>query len=97
MSATSVLDDQTAAAIRQALSLAAGGRISDACAVGERALGDGGDAAALHAMLGMLRARSGDLEAAIRHLTAAHEARPGDVVIANNLASALAQQGRQRE
>jgi tetratricopeptide (TPR) repeat protein len=97
MSAASVLDDQTAAAIRQALALAAGGRIPDACAVGERALSDGGDAAALHAMLGMLRSRSGDLEAGIRHMTAAHKERPGDVVIANNLAGALAQQGRHRE
>ncbi len=97
MTAASVLDDQTAAAIRQALSLAAGGRLADACAIGEQALNGGGDAAALHAMLGMLRSRSGDLEAAIRHLTAAHKERPRDVVIANNLASALAQLGRNRE
>ena len=31
------------------------------------------------------------------HLTAAHQERPRDVVIAINLASALAQQGRHRE
>ena len=97
MSAAPILDDQTAAAIRQALSLAAGGRIPDACAIGERALSDGGDAAALHAMLGMLWSRSGDFEAGIRHLAAAHQERPLDAVIAYNLVSTLAQLGRHRE
>ena len=97
MTAASTLDDKTAAAIRQALSAAVSGRIADACAIGEQALRDGGDSAALHAMLGTLRSRAGDFEAGVRHLTAAHEERPGDVVIANNLASTLAQLGRNRE
>ena len=97
MTAVSVLDDKTTNAIRQALSAAASGRIADACAIGEQALGAGGDAAALNAMLGMLRFRSGDLEAAVRHLRSAREVRPTDPVVTTNLASALAQLGREEE
>lgn len=96
MATAPALDDKTAAAIRQALSAAVSGRLADACAIGEQALSDGGDPAALHAMLGTLWSRAGDLEAGVRHLTAAYEQRPGDVVIANNLASGLAQLGRNR-
>lgn len=40
-------------------------------------------------MLGMLRGQSGDLKGAIQHLEIAHRARPDDVRIATNLASAL--------
>lgn len=97
MATASALDDKTAAAIRQALSTALAGRVADACAIGEQALQDGGDAAALHGLLGTLRCRAGDLEAGVRHLSAAFEERPQDVVIANNLATALAQLGRNRE
>lgn len=97
MTAASTLDDKTATAIREALSAAGSGRIAEACTIGERALRNGGDAAALHAMLGAFRARAGDLEAGVRHLMAAHKERPSDVVIANNLATALAQLGRYRE
>ena len=97
MTAVSALDDQTAAAIRQALSAAASGRIADACSIGEHALEAGGDAAALHAMLGMLRTRTGNLEGAIHHLELAREHRPHDILIAKNLATTLAQLGRHRE
>ena len=97
MSAVSTLDDQTASAIRQALSAAAAGRLADACSIGEQALEAGGEPAALHAMLGALRTRRGDLEGAIRHLAKAHELRPQDILIAKNLATALAQIGRHRE
>jgi tetratricopeptide (TPR) repeat protein len=97
MTAASVVDDLTATALRQALSAAAAGRIAEACDIAERTLKDGGDAAALHALLGMLRFRVGDADASIRHLTEAFRRRPGDVVIANNLASSLAQQERYRE
>ncbi len=97
MTAVSTLDDKTAAAIRQALSAAVSGRIADACAIGEQALRDGGDPAALHAMLGTFRSRAGDFDAGVRHLSAAHKERPTDIVIANNLATALAQLGRNRE
>ena len=97
MSAVSTLDDRTASAIRQALSAAAAGRLADACSIGEQALEAGGEPAALHAMLGALRTRRGDLEGAIRHLAKAHELRPQDILIAKNLATALAQIGRHRE
>lgn len=97
MATASALDDKTAAAIRQALAAAVAGRLAEACAIGEQALRDGGDAAALHAMLGTFRSRDGDLEAGVRHLAAAHQERPTDPVIANNLATALAQLGRNRE
>jgi tetratricopeptide (TPR) repeat protein len=97
MAATSTIDDLTGQAIRQAISAAAAGRIAEACAIGERALQNGGDHAALHAMLGMLRCRSGDLEGGINDLRLAHAARPRDPVIANNLAGALAQTGRYQE
>jgi len=94
MSAASVLDDQTTAAIRDAVTAARSGRLSDAVAIGEHALANGGDAAALNAMLGSLHCQNGTLEAGIRHLSAAHQARPADPVIAANLATALAQAGR---
>lgn len=97
MTAVSLLDDNTAAAIRQALTAASMGRLADACAIGERALREGGDAAALQAMLGMLKSRAGDLEGAIEHLQAAFHERPADVLIANNLATGLARLERHRE
>lgn len=87
------LDPATVAAIRNALASAQQGRIEDACATAERALADGGNAVALNAMLGMLRGQVGDQKGAIRHLEIAHRARPGDVRIATNLASALVAEG----
>jgi tetratricopeptide (TPR) repeat protein len=97
MSAVSVLDDQTTAAIRDAITAARSGRIADAIAIGERALAGGGDSAALNAMLGSLHCQSGNLDAGVRHLNAARGARPSDPIIATNLAAALAQLGRHSE
>ena len=91
MNAVSSLDDRTAAAIRDAIRAAAAGRLREASEIGERALANGGDPAALNAMIGSLRCRAGEHEAGIRHLRAAHAERPTDPVIAANLASALAQ------
>ena len=93
MTAVSLLDDQTAAAIREAITAASSGRVSDAVMIGERALTNGGDPAALNAMLGTLHCQTGNLDAGVRHLRAAQQARPTDPVIASNLATALAQQG----
>ena len=93
MTVASLLDDQTASAIRDAMSAARTGRLADAVNIGERALQDGGDAAALNAMLGALQCQSGHLEPGIRHLRAAQQLKPADAVIASNLATALAQQG----
>jgi tetratricopeptide (TPR) repeat protein len=97
MVTTSTIDDLTAGAIRQALTAASAGRLSEACTVGERALAHGGDVAALNAMLGMLRSKGGNHERAAEHLRAAHKARPLDPVIANNLANELIQLERQEE
>ena len=97
MTATSLLDDQTTSAIREAISAASRGSIAKACEIGERALAGGGDVAALNAMLGMLRCRSGSLDAGIQHLLVAHAAQPTDQKIATNLATALAEFGRHRE
>jgi tetratricopeptide (TPR) repeat protein len=93
MTAVSVLDDKTAAAIREAISVARSGRIPEAVSIGERALANGGDAAALNAMIGTLHCQTGNLDAGIRHLQAAQKARPSDPVVASNLSTALAQQG----
>jgi tetratricopeptide (TPR) repeat protein len=89
-----MLDQETASAIRSALEAAAHGRIHDARRIGEQGLATGGDVVALNAMLGNLCCRTGDLAAGIRHLRIARSNRPGDVVIALNLASALAEQGQ---
>ena len=97
MNAVSSIDDRTAAAIRQAIGLASGGRIAAACELGERALEEGGDSIALNALLGMLRCRAGEFESALRHLRPAHEARPDDLSIASNLLMALVETGRHEE
>ncbi|MBA3666964.1 MAG: sulfotransferase [Sphingomonas sp.] len=97
MTATFVLDDRTADAIRQAINAASRGALAEACAIGDRALAGGGNAAALNAMLGMLRCQSGNLDTGIRHLRAAHEAQPADPKIAANLATALSEGGHHRE
>jgi tetratricopeptide (TPR) repeat protein len=93
MTAASVLDDHTATAIRQAITAAGAGRMSEAVSIGERALANGGDQAALNAMLGTFHCQGGNLESGIRHLQAARQARPSDPIIASNLATALAQKG----
>jgi tetratricopeptide (TPR) repeat protein len=93
MTAVSVLDDQTAAAIREAMTVARSGRIPEAVSIGERALANGGDVAALNAMIGTLHCQTGNLDAGIRHLQAARQARPSDPVVSSNLATALAQKG----
>ncbi|NUR10221.1 MAG: tetratricopeptide repeat protein [Bradyrhizobium sp.] len=87
------LDDGTTAAIQQALSLARFGRLTEACAMVERALAAGGDKVALNALLGMLRLDLGEHEAALRSLEIAHAARPSDVRIATNFATALTAAG----
>jgi tetratricopeptide (TPR) repeat protein len=88
-STTQPLDAGTVTAIREALDAAQLGRVAEACETAERALANGGEVVALNALLGMLRARAGDPDGAIRHLRLARDARPSDIKIATNLASAL--------
>lgn len=93
MASAAVLDEETITSIRRSLAAAAGGRIDEACAIASTALAQGGDAAALHALLGSLHLGRGDAEAALPHLKEAHSRKPADSVVAFNLASVLAQQG----
>lgn len=97
MTTTSLVDDRTTTAIGRAISAARRGSIAEACEIGEHALANGGDVAALNAMLGMLRCRAGAMEAGIGHLRVAHAARPADQKIAINLATALSDAGHHRE
>ena len=87
------IDQETASAIRRAITAAGGGKINEAVIIGEQALANGGEHIALNAMLGTLHLRSNNVEAGIRHLRVAHSARPADLLIATNLANALAQAG----
>ena len=93
MTAVSTLDNRTASAIRDAVRAASMGRLQEASEIGERALSEGGDPAALNAMIGSFRLRAGEHEAGIRYLRAAFALRPTDPIIATNLASALVQNG----
>lgn len=93
MTTSTALDAGTATAIREALTAASSGRIADARRIGEAALASGGDAAALNAMVGTFCLKSGDFEAAARHLRVARAKRPDDIIIALNLGTALAQLG----
>lgn len=93
MSQTSVLNQTTADVIRRAMAAAQAGNLHQACEIGEQGLHDGADAGALHAMLGLLRCRAGDLANGLRHLRAAHELQPDDATIATNLTAALVEQG----
>jgi Flp pilus assembly protein TadD len=87
------LDADTAAIIRQALSAAQSGNVPHACTLAEQGLRGGGDAAALNAMLGVLRCRSGDLDQGVSHLRTALALQPHDLTIATNLAAALVERG----
>ena len=97
MNAVSAMDSRTASAIRRAIAEASAGRLAAACDIGERALCTGGDQTALNAMLGMLRCRTGEFEAALRHLQPARTARPDDVSIASNFIMALVESGHIEE
>src|SRR6476661_358241 len=89
MPSVSAIDSRTAEALREAVAAASAGRTKDACQIAERALANGGEAAALNALLGTLHLRNGDRDAGIEYLRQANAARPSDPVIAFNLASAL--------
>ena len=87
----------TAQAIEHAMIAARSGRLDEAKAIASRALVDGADKAQLHAFLGMICARMGDLKAATHHLHQAHRERPADITIACNLIAAFIDQGRLEE
>ncbi|HEY0628757.1 MAG TPA: sulfotransferase [Sphingomicrobium sp.] len=89
MTANPDIDARTADVIRAATDAARVGRIRQACEIGEAGLADGGDPAALHAMIGWLLIRAQQFESSISHLQQAHLRRPADPVILRNLAIAL--------
>ena len=93
MATTSPLDANTTAALSQAIAMARQGNLAASRAIAQTALTNGGDGVALNALLGMIEAKSGDLPAAIPHLSSAHALRPNDVTIALNLISALVDNG----
>lgn len=88
------LDELTAQAIRSAITLAQAGRLSDACALAERSLSGGAEIGPIHALLGMLRCRAGNLEGGVAALRVALDQRPADPSIALNLVTALNELGR---
>ena len=97
MTSAATLDVRTSNAIREAVVAAGRGALVEACAIGERALAEGGDPVALNAMLGMFKVQLGQSERAIEHLRIAHSARPDDFRIATNLVNALVSNGDKKE
>lgn len=88
-----MLDSKTTDVLRQAVGAAQSGDVVRARQLAEGALDAGGDTVALNAFLGMLQARANDLDAAARHLRAAHDARRSDTTIACNLIAVLIDKG----
>ena len=85
-------------ALAEALGAARQGDLQRARDLAEQGLRDEtGEPAALHAFLGMVLARGGDLLQAAAHLHEAHAARPNDVTIACNLISVLLDQQHDAE
>lgn len=83
------MDSKTAEIIQNAVNLARSGDVTRAYEVAQGGLLAGGEIVALHAFMGMIKARSGEMEAAVAHLRQAHQGRPKDVTIACNLISVL--------
>lgn len=87
------MDSKTAEIVQSAVSLARSGDVTRAYEVARQGLLAGGEAVTLHAFMGMVKARSGELDAAANHLRQAHRGRPDDVTIACNLISVLIDAG----
>lgn len=84
--------------LNQAVVAARGGNLVEGRSIAEGALLSApADATPLHAFLGMVCARMGDLPAASDHLAHAHQLKPQDVTIACNLISMLIDQERDVE
>ncbi|MDF1833929.1 MAG: sulfotransferase [Alteraurantiacibacter sp. bin_em_oilr2.035] len=82
----------------QAISAVRRGDMAQARTIAETAIDGGtGDTAALHGLMGMVCARSGDLAAATQHLAKAHALRPQDITIACNLIALLMDQKRDED
>jgi len=97
MTETNALSADTATTVQRAMALARQGDIAGACRAAEQGLAEGGDAAPLNAMLGMLHCRAGALDIGVSHLAVAHAACPDDMTVASNLTAALIELGRAEE
>ena len=78
--------------LQEAGQLIRAGRLAEAAALGEAALGGGSDPV-LHAMVGTLALKLGQLDRAIAHLERTHAARPADMTVRMHLVEALAGHG----
>ena len=96
MSAASITNPQEL--LNRAVQAARAGDIASANALATEGTGlPRKDAAPFHAFLGMIEARSGNLDAAADHLARARKAKPDDTTIACNLISVLVDAGREDE
>lgn len=85
MSSASAVTRPGRQTLQDALQRAQAGDMAGAQAIAEAGLAEAEDRAPLHAFLGMVCARRGDLAGAAGHLADAHKLRPDDVTIACNL------------
>lgn len=88
------LTPAVAEALRETMAMAGRGNLSGARAFAEDALRQLGPQGPIHALLGIICCRAGDLNAGIGHMGAALHANPHDPVIAVNLTTALIDSGR---
>ncbi|AQR74060.1 tetratricopeptide repeat-containing sulfotransferase family protein [Sphingomonas sp. LM7] len=89
MASAPMLDATTAEALREAMRAAQAGDFPRARSLAESAIPRSADPTPLHAFLGMVCARGGDLAGAAGHLRHAHLGRPADATIACNLVAVL--------
>jgi len=88
------LSPAVAAALRETMALAGRGNLAGARAFAEEVLRREGSQGPVHALLGMICCRMGDLASGIGHLREALQTNPDDAVIAGNLITALVDGGR---
>lgn len=91
------LTPDVAAALRDTMALAGRGNLAGARASAEAALRDLGSQGPIHALLGAICYRTGDLDTGVSHLRLASRSNPDDPVIAINLTSALIDSGKMQE
>ncbi|WP_070151649.1 tetratricopeptide repeat-containing sulfotransferase family protein [Sphingobium phenoxybenzoativorans] len=88
------LTPAVAAALRETMALASRGNLNGARAFAEKALRENGSQGPIHALLGMICCRAGDLSSGIEHMREALRSNPNDPVIAANLTTAMIDSGR---
>lgn len=95
---SSIPTDKAGDLLKRAIAAAQGGDFARARHLAHEGLaGDVHDKTALHAFLGMVEARHGNLAGAAEHLQAAHSERPQDITIACNLIAILMDLGQDED